>query len=221
MKTQSALLLTAIFSVSLAAPLGTFAAPVGILVDEGGFINTNQVLYEDANNIAVQTFGFDAPDTTVFIANETTATNGFGIADVHTDWFATTPYASGAAQTFNFNIYDPANEGGALSDTLSITLTGITPAGTDPDNMSMDFHFRSDNLSGGNFLPALLGAIAITENGLFQSVNAFLPVQFVADPNNPFSAGFRSDVVPEPNALELGLLSLLSLPFFRRLVGKS
>ncbi len=221
MKTQSALLLAAIFSASLAAPLGTFAAPLGVLVDEGGFVNTNQVLYEEANNIAVQTFGFDTVDTTIFIVNETTATNGFGIADVHSDWFATTPYASGAAQTFNFNIYDPANEGGSLSDTLSITLTGITPVGTDPDNMSMDFHFRSDNLSGSNLLPALLGGIGITENGFFQSVNAFLPSQFTADVNNPFSVAFRSDVVPEPSAMELGLLSLLSLPFVRRLAGKN
>ena len=185
MKTKSTLLLAAIISASLASPLGAGAAPVGILIDEGGFVNTNQVLYEEANNIAAQTFGFDAPDTTIYTVNETAATNGFGIVDIHSDWTATTPYAPGAVQTFNFNIFDPANEGGLLSDTLSMTLTGISPVGGDADNMSIDFHFRTENLGGGNYLPALLGGVAITENGLFQSVNAFLPSQFVADPNNP------------------------------------
>ena len=219
MKTQSAIL-SLIVSAGLLAPFGSFAQPVTVQVDEGNFVNTISILYEESNILAGRVFGSDPADLTFFILNETAATNGFGIVDIHLEWSATSPFAPGVAQTFNFNIYDPTNEGGGLSDTLSLTLTGITPAGADLDNMSLDLFFRSDSLSETSLLLPLAGGIAIIENGFFQPVDAFLPSDFVLDPNSPLSVSFRSDVVPEPGAFQLGLLGLVALPFLRRLCVK-
>jgi len=204
-------------SASLLAPLGSFAQPVTVQVDEGNFANTNSILYEEANVLAGRVLGSDPADLTINTFNETATTNGLGMVDIHLEWSATSPFASGTAQTFNFNIYDPTNEGGGLSDTLSLTLTGIPQAGADPDNMSLDLSFRSESLSGASALSPLAGGMAMTENGFFQSVDAFLPSDFVTDPTSPLSVSFRSDVVPEPGAFQLGLMGLVALPCLRRL----
>ena len=168
--------------------------------------------------MAVRALGFATNNFSATVANETAT--AFGSADVFGEWIATTPFANGQVQVFNFNIFDPAYEGGGLSDTLSIVLSGRQPTVLDPNNMTINFSFRSDNLSGTPALGALFGGISITESGYFQSVNAFLPAQFVGDVAAPLTVSFRSDVVPEPSAIQFGLLSLASLPFLLRLRNK-
>jgi hypothetical protein len=214
MKTQVALLSTAIFSASLIAPMGAAAATFQI--DEGNFqIPLNQVLYAEANTIGINAFGFDPATLNIHSTNETIT--GFMVGDAHAEWIALNPFGNGVSQVFNFNVFEPANEGGnsVLSDTLSITLTGQTPTTSDANNMSLDLHFRSGNLSDNPVLPPLSGGISLGENGVFQLVDPFLPAQLVDDPINPLSVGFRSDVIPEPGMWQIGLLGVL-MPFVLR-----
>jgi len=197
-------------------PCGGFAA--NLQIDEGNFqFPANSVLLSEANNIGIHALGFDPATLNIHTANETTSSNGFMIGDVHAEWIAGNPFGNGVSQVFNFNIFEPAAEGGnsVLSDTLSITLTGQLPTANDLNNMSMDLHFRSGSLDETVLLPPLSGALSLTENGFFQFVDPSLPGQLVSDPNNPLSVSFRSDV-PEPGTLQLGLLALLTLPLFNR-----
>ena len=200
MKNRSALLSTAVLSASLLAQTGAFAA--SIRVDEANFlVPDNQVLTEEWNNLGAQALGFDPTSLTVFASNETLTQ--LGVVNIHGAWVSPNPLGNGQSQSYAFNIWDPANEGGALSDTLFLTLTGQT---ANPNNMTVDLSFRSDNLAGNGLTP-ISGAIDITENGLFQSLDTWLPSQLTL-----LSVSFRSDV-PEPSSLALlavGALGLLS-----------
>ena len=206
MKNKSILLSIAILSASLLAQIGAFAQtnPATIRIDESNFqVPTNQVLYEEWNTLGAQAIGFDPTSLTITVNNETLS--ALGVVNIHGAWISPAPLGNGQEQNYNFNIWDPANEGGGLSDTLGITLTGQT---ANPNNMTIDLSFRSDNLAGGGLSP-ISGAIDITEDGTFQSLDTWLPSQLTS-----LSVSFRSDVmIPEPSSLALlalGALSLLS-----------
>jgi hypothetical protein len=205
MKNKSVLLSIAILSASLLAQTGAFAS--NILIDESNFqVPTNQVLYEEWNALGAQATGFDPASLTIVTANETLA--ALGVVNIHGEWVGLNPFADGQVQTYRFNIWDPANEGGGLSDTIVLTLTGQQP---NPNSMTIDLHFRSDNLAGNGLTP-ISGAIDITEDGTFQSLDPWLPSQLVL-----LSVSFRSDVmVPEPSSLALLALGALSLVYASR-----
>jgi|GEM_PF-6755292 len=214
MKAKLLVLPVAILGACVMIPCGAFAATIQI--DEGNFLTpTNQVLQDEANNIGINAFGVDPATLNIHTTNE--SSTGFMIGDIHAEWIAANPFGNGVAQIFNFNIFESPSEGGSnvLSDTLSLTLTGQTPSTSDLNNMSMDLHFRSGNLTDNPLLPPLAGGIALTETGFFQFVDPLLPGQLVTDPNNPLSISFRSDI-PEPGAYQIGLLALLTLPVVRR-----
>jgi hypothetical protein len=65
----------------------------------------------------------------------------------------------------HINFLEPYNDGGSpvgsLSGTLNMVFTGIAPFPGDPDNVSVDLHFRSDP-----YAVALPSAYTIYENGL-------------------------------------------------------
>jgi PEP-CTERM motif len=188
MKNKYVLLSSAILSASLLAPMGAFAE--GIQIDD---------LLE--GNLSALTTGFD-PASLVVTVNQETLT-GLGVVDLHGAWVSPYPFDNGQAQTYRFNIWDPAFEGGLLSDTLMLTLTGQQ---ANPNNMIVDLSFRSDNLAGGGLDP-MSGAIDIIESGGWQSLDAWLPSQLTM-----LEVSFRSEV-PEPSSLALlglGGLSLLS-----------
>ena len=104
----------------------------------------------------------------------------------------------------NYNIYDP---NGTFSDTLSITITGLTPiAGVSIKPVNVDINFLSDTADELVLFSALAGGTSMTETGLYQ------PVSSLSD----LSIQFRSDVsdTPLPAALPLfasglGALGLL------------
>ena len=206
MKNKSVWLSSAILSASLLAQTGAFAqtSPALIRIDESNFqVPDNQQLIEEWNVLGAQATGFDSSSLTIFASNETLTQ--LGVVNIHGAWVSPNPLGNGQAQSYGFNIWDPPIEGGALSDTLLITLTGQT---ANPNNMTVDLSFRSDNLAGNGLSP-ISGAIDITENGYFQSVDAWLPSQLTL-----LSVSFRSDVIPEPSSLALlavGALSLLPL----------
>jgi hypothetical protein len=214
MKNKFGRLSVVVLGASLLASISTFGQT--IQVDEAGFlIPINQVIYEEQNNMAANVTGFATNNFSVSTSLETAT--GFGTTTVFGEWLAATPFANGQVQAFNFNIYD--FPGSAVSDTLHIVLSGLSGTGGDPNNMSISFSFLSDNLSGSPALSALFGGQLLYETGLFISLSDYLPTQFVNDPTSPLLLSFRSEV-PEPSALQFGLMSLVSLPFLRRFLAK-
>jgi PEP-CTERM motif len=200
MKNRSALLSIAILSASLLVQTGAFAA--NILIDESNFqVPTNQVLVGEWNALGAQATGFAPASLTIVTANETLA--ALGVVDIHGEWVAPAPFANGQAQTYRFNIWDdviggvPTN----LSDTLILTLTGQQ---ANPNNMTIDLSFRSDNLAENGLTP-MSGAIDIIEDGTFQPLDTWLPSQLTL-----LNVSFRSDI-PEPSSLALLAVGALSL----------
>ena len=92
----SAVMLTAGFLSSS----GAFAQ--SIQVDEYNFLFPTNQLNEEANALAVRALGFATNNFSATVANETAT--AFGSADVFGEWIATTPFANGQVQVFNFNI---------------------------------------------------------------------------------------------------------------------
>jgi hypothetical protein len=212
MKNKSILLSIAILSASLLAQTGAFAS--NILIDESNFqVPTNQVLVGEWNAHGAQATGFDPASLTIVTANETLA--ALGVVDIHAEWVSPAPFTLGQAQTYRFNIWDGVISGVPtnLSDTIVLTLTGQT---ANPNNMTIDLSFRSDNLAENGLTP-ISGAIDIIEDGTFQPLDPWLPSQLTL-----LNVSFRSDVVPEPSSLALlalGALSLLYASGKRRLAA--
>jgi hypothetical protein len=204
MKNKSVLLSIAILSGSLLAQTGAFAAAASMLIDESNFqVPTNGVLYEEWNTLGAQATGFDPTSLTITINNETLTQ--LGVVNIHGAWVSPNPFADGQVQTYRYNFWDALVNGvpTGISDTVVLTLSGQQ---ANPNNMTIDLRFRSDNL-GGNVLTPVPGGVDIIENGLFQSLNANLPTQLTE-----LSVSIRSDI-PEPSSLALlavGALSLLS-----------
>jgi hypothetical protein len=110
---------------------------------------------------------------------------GDGLFDFHGHWVAPTPLLPGASQTINFNMNNPADDGPVCcSDTLSITLTGITPVLGDPANMSIDLHFRS-GFPEGHQVTSLVNGTLSAENVFFQRGELDLIVTATSDVPGP------------------------------------
>jgi hypothetical protein len=122
------LLLTGVVALVFVGPINASAARIDI-VDNSNDVN-------DPIGIAA---GFTLADP-----HTITEVPGDGSFDFHGHWVAPTPFPPGASATTNFDMNNPADDGSkCCSDTLSITLTGITPVLGAPANMSIDLHFRS------------------------------------------------------------------------------
>jgi hypothetical protein len=80
--------------------------------------------------------------TSISIINE--GVGVLGAVDMHFEYSDSTPLASGTFATVNFNFF----AGTTLSDTLGMAFTGQTPTTGDPNNMSVDLHWRSDSADG-------------------------------------------------------------------------
>lgn len=107
-----------------------------------------------------------------------------GMADSGFEFFSATPLLPGQVSILSYNIMDPG-PAGQISDTLSITLTGHTPAFLGDDNMSADIHFRSDGVNG-LLPPSLFNGNAVLELSQWQSVpsgNGDLTVRFASAPD--------------------------------------
>jgi PEP-CTERM motif len=116
--------------------------------------------------------------------------------------------APGNSFTLNYNIFEPNST--ILSDTLSITVSGHTPAFTGDDNVSVDIHFRSDSTDEIPFT-ALQSASTIFETGGFQTVSSGL---------SDLTVKFASDV-PEPASLGLFGSALIGMAVLGRRKRKS
>lgn len=129
-----------------------------------------------------------------------------GGADFSFEYLSNDPNAPapGAQILRNYNIFEPNSN--IISDTLSISIVGHTPTGTDDNNnVSVDIHFRSD--SADEIPPlALADAFSIFETGDYQLVDSGL---------TDLNVSFRSDVeTPEPVTVSLlgaGLLGMAGL----------
>ena len=134
----------------------------------------------------------------IVIVNESLST--LGSVDDTFNYADPTPLSLGASVTVNFNIFE--TNSGPLSDTLSITLTGISSFG---QNTQVSLHFLSDN----DLLPLspLANAISITETGAYQELSV------ASTGLTAFHLRFASDVepVPLPSAVWSGLALLAGL----------
>ena len=113
--------------------------------------------------------------------------------DLHASYLSNSAPPVGVSRVVNFNLFDPASEGGGLSDTLNIVFTGETPIPGDMNNVSVDLHFRS-----GSYAVTLPSAVDISETGTWQNLSGY-----VASGGGPqdFTISVASAVVPEPRSL--------------------
>jgi hypothetical protein len=137
--------------------------------------------------------------------NTQEAIGTLGAVDMHFEYQDSTPLAPGQVFVVNFDILESPS--GPISDTLSVTVTGHAPGGSDMTNTSVDLHFLSDSLDG-ILPPGLVNPIFITENGLFQDVS-----QTIHDNTglSDLHVRFASDVVPEPSSLALLAIGLTTV----------
>jgi len=123
---------------------------------------------------------------------------GFEAFDLHGEYMSATPPPVGTAIIVNVNFLEPYNDDGlpigSLSDSLSITLTGVTPFPGDNCNVSIDLHFRSDPYAV--WLP---NAFNIYENGQYQDMSPFI----VANGGPQDLTILVASDVPEPGSLVL------------------
>lgn len=187
MKRILGILILTLFCLYMMLPVSAQADTVNILIND---------LFHNVTGTAL---GFDPADVTIM--------QGVDMWDMHGEYFSATPPAIGIAYIVNFNIFDPAFEGGALSDTLSITFTGHTPVGNDPDNVSVDLHFRSD--PNALLLP---NYFTITETGTWQDLSSYVAMAPSAGGAgiNDFNIGFQS-AVPEPGSIALLAIGLIGV----------
>lgn len=140
-----------------------------------------------------------------------------GTADAQFDYVSSDPsLASGQSVTYNYNVYGPFTT--ILRDTLSITVTGITPTGGNASNVSVDAVFTTVSLNGGYPAP-LVGGVAITEDqSLLQPTG--MPdgtYQYVDSPLTDLTVGFNA--APEPvffPLVGLGMAGIVAYRFRRR-----
>ena len=102
--------------------------------------------------------GFDATSLNVQLNPES--------VDIHGEYLSTLNLANGTSVAANFDFMEPTFEEPAgvalISDTLNIVFTGHTPATADPNNISVDIHFRSDSDPTG--LPGLTNDISLADS---------------------------------------------------------
>src|SRR6516164_4043620 len=120
------------------------------------------------------------------------------INDLQEEYMSATPPPVATAIIVNVNFLEPYNDDGlpigSLSDSLSITLTGVTPFPGDNCNVSIDLHFRSDPYAV--WLP---NAFNIYENGQYQDMSPFI----VANGGPQDLTILVASDVPEPGSLVL------------------
>lgn len=165
---------------------------------------------DSTDNVAIvgtSPFGFDPATLNVQLVGEA--------LDVHGEYLSSLNLANGAIVTVNFNFLESATTPNIFSDTLNLVFTGHTPTALDPNNISVDAHFRSD--VDPNSVPGLANAITLTETGQFQALGTM-----IAQNGGPtdFQVSVRSDVIPEPVSLLLvGTALLLGGVVRRRKTG--
>lgn len=155
------------------------ASAVLIRIDEGGFVGWAQGTAPGASSILGEEDNLPAHDRvgstsyvtgtwqSNFVAPETLTESMHIEGEFH---LSLAGPGNGNVVSRKFNIYDPIWEGGALSDTLLVTFTGLGAT------TEVKYHFHSDSLNGGD-LAAFTGMVGtdlfnITEDGTNQSLNA-------------------------------------------------
>jgi hypothetical protein len=134
-------------------------------------------------------FGFDPTTLSTQFFNV-----GVEGVDIHGEYVSILPLAPGTTAFANFNFFEQTAN--TISDNLDITFTGHTPTSTDPNNISVDLHFRSD-ADGGVGLPALPVAVNLTETGDFQNLTGLI-VNLTRLPDFHISVASDVEAVPEP-----------------------
>jgi hypothetical protein len=128
--------------------------------------------------------------------------------DLHGEYSSSLLIPNGQVRTVNFNFVGEPEGGpaqaGFIGDTLNLVFTGHTPTATDPSNISVDLHFRSDP-NEVTPLPALANGISVPETFGFIPLDAR-----IVDAGGPpdFHISVQS-AVPEPSSLIMGLTAAL------------
>ncbi len=189
------------------------ASAVTIRIDEGGFTGwtagaahqTSLWLAEEANSPANDIVGTTAYSSGTFSLSHPLIPEGPTTAmDIEGSLHLNYTIGNGVVFARKFNIYDPAELGGALSDTLIVTLTGLV------SETSVDYHFLSDSLAGGG-ITAYTGTLGtdlfnFAESGRNDSLNAITSGGWLAGTGvstGDLDIQVRS-AVPEPTAIGFG-----------------
>jgi hypothetical protein len=195
------------------------AAAALVEIDESNFFNwvlgaphqTAQTIYEEELNLpAVRSTGGNIVAPAPVILHLTPEGPGIPMDieyNLHIAALIGGGIGNGTVVGRKFNIMDPLIEGGDLSDTLTVTFTGL------PGNeVDVNLHFFSNPEPG--FLTPLNGTPGVdlftfTESGSNDRLNAlfgaWLPAGIApAD----LDVAVRSDIVPEPSSAVLCLLTV-------------
>lgn len=142
----------------------------------------------------VSPYGFDPATLSI---QSSIAADGTEIFDLHGEWVSTSPLGAGAAAVVNFNFYEDSVTSGTLSDTLNLTFTGQQPTTADPNNVSLDMHFRSEGDPGTPLTP-LAGGLNLTE---FKWAAGQELSPFIVSGGGPGDISMQVFSVPEPSSI--------------------
>jgi hypothetical protein len=142
--------------------------------------------------VGVPPYGFDPSSLTIL--SGPSFPEQFSL---HGEYASSQVLAAGQTVAVNVNFIDPGGPAQPFySDTLTITFTGQTPTTSDPINVSVDLHFRSDN---GTSLPPLANAVNVNEVVGFMPMDAII---VAGGGPSDFHLSIQS-AIPEPGPLAL------------------
>lgn len=172
-------------------------------------------------------FNLIPPNLNTLVNQQETST-AVGAVDGHIHYFSGITLAVGQVFTDNFNIYEDLAHT-ILSDTLNIVFVGIAPLTNDGSNLSVDFHFLSENdqlslpalVAGGLLGGASIGPHNINEIPGYDDLTHFISadVTTLGIGTNDFHLQYIS--VPEPTTTALLFAGLAGMGMIRRRKNKN
>lgn len=154
-------------------------------------------------NLTLSQTGLDPSTFTKQIVPEGVGSPNFGLADLHGEYHSSVALPLGTTFDANINFIErPLGPGEEpkpedISDTLDIAFTGHTPDAAG-NNISVDFHFRSDTLDAVGPPPLPNGVNLLEQLGWMNVDDVIFAQTGIPD----FHVSVRSDV-PEPGTLAM------------------